>query len=88
MPLDPEVAAILAALAEQPRVELSDATIAEVRAQYDMMGPLGAGDPPEVASAADHDADGVPVRIFTPHGTGPHPVVVTSPGASPGARAQ
>ncbi len=76
MPLDPEVAAILAALSEQPRVELSDATLAEVRAQYELMGPLGAGEPPAIASAVDADADGVAVRIYTPLGTGPFPVVV------------
>jgi acetyl esterase len=76
MPLDPEVAAILAALSEQPRVDLSDATVAEVRAQYDMMGPLGVGEPPAIASAVDADADGVPVRLYTPLGNGPFPVVV------------
>jgi acetyl esterase len=76
MPLDPEVTAILAALTEQPRVELSDATLAEARAQYAVFGPIGAGDPPAIASAVDVDADGVPARIYTPHGNGPFAVVV------------
>jgi acetyl esterase len=76
MPLDPDVHAVLAALATQPEFELTDATVGDLRANYDMMGGLGAGEPPAIASAVDADADGVPVRIYTPLGDGPFPVVV------------
>lgn len=76
MPLDPDVQAVLTALADQPQLDLSDATVADVRANYEVMGPLGVGEPPAIAEARDADADGVPVRVYTPVGRGPFPVVV------------
>src|SRR5207248_6733062 len=79
MPLDPQVAGLLAVMADQPRVELSDATVADVRTTFDTMTAFGAGEPPAVRDSIEADADGVPVRIVTPLGAGPvsgRPVVV------------
>lgn len=70
MPLDPQVAQIVSMLATGGP-PMSDATLAETRMGFSMMGAAGVGVPPDVESAIDHDANGVPVRVYTPLGTAP-----------------
>mgnify|MGYP003346742988 CR=1 FL=1 len=78
MPLDPQVAGILSMM-PQGGPALTDDALAETRAGFGMMMGLGVGEVPEIASAIDMDADGVPVRVYTPTGDAPgvgRPVVV------------
>jgi acetyl esterase len=68
MPLDPQVQGLLSMLAGEAELEMTDATIAEVRTTFAAFAGLGVGDPPPIGAVTDADADGVPVRIYTPAG--------------------
>ncbi len=68
MPLDPQAQGLMEMMAAQPAVEMTDATIGQVRTSFAALTMLGVGEPPAIASAVDADADGVPVRIYTPAG--------------------
>lgn len=70
MPVDPQVAQILSMLATGGP-PMSDATLADTRAGFALMGALGVGEVPTDAKAVDHDANGVPVRVYSPPGDVP-----------------
>jgi acetyl esterase len=78
MPLAPEYQAMLAQMATQEGPALTDLTPPEARALYRLMRPVN----PDVAVAnvVDRGVPGpageIPVRIYTPTGTGPFPVFV------------
>jgi acetyl esterase len=59
-----------------PKVEPSDETLAAARANFGAMVVAGAGTPPEMVSITDHDADGVPVRVYRPTDARDLPMVV------------
>ena len=78
MPVDPQVAAVLAML-PSGGPPMSDALLDSTRSGFGLMNSLGVGEPPAIAGTLDRDADGVPVRIYTPLGSIPSsgwPVVV------------
>ena len=78
MPVDPQVAAVLAML-PSGGPPMSDELLDSTRSGFGMMNSLGVGEPPAIAGTLDRDADGVPVRIYTPLGSIPSsgwPVVV------------
>jgi acetyl esterase len=78
MPLAPEYQAMLIQMASQEGPAITDLTPLEARAVYRLMRPLN----PDVAVASVVDrrvpgpAGEIPVRIYTPPGTGPFPVYV------------
>jgi len=78
MPLTPEYQAMLEQLAAQPGPPLSSLTPAEARQIYQMMRPVN----PElkVGAVIDRNVSGpageIPVRIYTPAGSGPFPVLL------------
>ena len=80
MPLHPQIAALVEEMAADPNAQdLADGTVEEARAFYRTVGAMfGAG--PEVASVAEREipgpAGGVPLRIYTPDGDGPLPILV------------
>lgn len=74
MPLDPEIAAMLARAAHLPPTHTL--TVAEARARYDALVRVL---PPaaDVAGVAERVIEGgLRLRIYTPPGEGPHPVTV------------
>jgi len=78
MPLAPEYQAMLDQLADTPGPAISEMTPNEARELYRMMRPAN----PELAVGGVSDrvipgVDGeIPLRIYTPEATGPHPVLV------------
>ncbi|MFW6093356.1 MAG: alpha/beta hydrolase [Pseudomonadota bacterium] len=78
MPLAPEYQAMLAELAAQEGPAIQESSPAQARELYRLMRPAN----PELAVGAVTDqqvpgpAGDVPVRIYTPGGTGPFPVLV------------
>jgi len=80
MPLHPEVKALVDAMAADPDARPThELEPAEAREAYRAMAALfGAG--PEVAAAEDRTLPGpagpLPVRVYRPEGSGPHPVLV------------
>ncbi|MEJ8279749.1 alpha/beta hydrolase [Pseudonocardia spirodelae] len=75
MPLHPQVEALLTLMAEQGGPPPETMTVAQNRAMIREM--VGLSGPPEpVASVRDDRAGDVPVRIYTPEGTGPFPVLL------------
>src|SRR5258705_12068649 len=78
MPLHPEYDAMLKQLAAVPGPALRDLPTAEARAGYRMMRPAAA----EIAVGAVLDrtipgpAGPIPVRIYSPAGNGPFPVLL------------
>ena len=74
MPLHPEYAAMLRQLAQLQRPALVDLSVAAGREMYRAMQPAASG--MAVGGVADADADGVSVRIYRPHGSGPFPVAM------------
>ncbi len=76
MPVDPQVQAILAMMPEERG--LSNETLAESRSQFGMLMQLSVGAVPEDVTMEEVDANGVPVRVYTPGGTasGPRPLVL------------
>ncbi len=78
MPLDPQAEFVLSMM-PQDNAPMSDDRLADIRTGYSVMVPLGVGDPVAVASAVDHDANGVAVRVFVPNcdqPVGGYPAVV------------
>lgn len=80
MPLDPQVALYLqelAQLSDEPAPELS---LAEQRHQSELTALKEAGKPEIVATVVDRTIPGpignIPLRIYTPEGTGPFPVLI------------
>src|SRR4029079_11694052 len=81
MPLHP----MLQMMADQAKANpdstgsLRDGSVEQARTGYDAMGAMG-GDLPALASTVDSSFPGpagdVPIRIYTPEGQGPLPVVV------------
>jgi acetyl esterase len=78
MPLHPEYAALLQQLAEVPGPTLTELPTADARAMYRMMRPAV----PElsVGEVTDRTIPGparaIPLRIYTPRGRGPFPLLV------------
>lgn len=78
MPLHPEYDAMLKQLAAVPGPALTDLPLAEARAGYRMMRPPA----PDIAVGAVLDrtipgpAGPIPVRIYSPAGSGPFPVLL------------
>ena len=78
MPLHPEYDAMLKQLAAAPGPALSDMPVSDARAMYRMMRPAA----PELAVGRVEDrtvpgpGGAIPLRIFTPSGSGPFPVFV------------
>lgn len=79
MPLDPQAAAFLKQLEELGGPALNEMEPTEAREAATALGELG-GEPEEVASKVDRTIPGpageIPVRIYTPAGTGPFPAIV------------
>jgi acetyl esterase len=75
MPLDPQIQALLAQMAEQGGKSPESMTVAENRAMIGELAGL-AGPPVELPRVQDVSAGDVPVRIYTPPGEGPLPVLV------------
>jgi acetyl esterase len=65
--LDPDVERYLARLAEAP-ADADQPDLATLRREYDAAAPGLFGSAPTIDSAEDHDADGVPVRVYRPTG--------------------
>jgi acetyl esterase len=78
MPLHPEFAAMLAQLAATPGPAISDLPVADARAMYRMMRPVAPD--LQVADVQDRTIPGpagaIPMRIYTPPGAGPFPILV------------
>lgn len=70
MPLDPQAVAHIARLKEMGVKPAWEIPIQTGRANFDAGTAALFGDPDEVASVEDHDADGVAVRVFHPAGSG------------------
>ncbi|ALE78144.1 hypothetical protein WY02_06510 [Pseudonocardia sp. AL041005-10] len=75
MPLHPQVEALLNLMAEQGGAPPETMTVAQNRAMIREMAAVS-GPPEPVAAVRDDRAGDVPVRIYTPEGTGPFPVLV------------
>jgi acetyl esterase len=75
MPLDPQIQALLAQMAEQGGKSPESMTVAESRGMIAELAGL-AGPPVELPQVRDASAADVPVRIYTPPGEGPLPVLV------------
>lgn len=77
MPLDPQAQVILEALSAGPPFQL-DGDVNEFRAQF--AATSLPSEPVVIASAEDRSIPGpagaIPIRIYTPEGQGPHPIVV------------
>src|SRR5690242_401495 len=80
MPLDPQVAAYLQASENTDGASDPEPSLDELRHQSELNALKEAGEPEIVASVTDYripgPADDIPVRIYTPEGTGPFPVLV------------
>jgi acetyl esterase len=79
VPLDPQAKALLDQIAAMGGPTITEMSVPDARATLAAFAAM-AGPGPEVASVADRAADGpagaVPVRVYTPHGSPPFPVVV------------
>ena len=80
MPLHPMLQMMADNAKESGRgMSLREGSVDDARTGYDAMGQMG-GDLPELASKVDSSLPGpagdVPIRIYTPNGEGPLPVVV------------
>lgn len=75
VPLHPQVEALLNLMAEQGGAPPETMTVAQNRAMIREMAAVS-GPPEPVAAVRDDRAGDVPVRIYTPEGTGPFPVLV------------
>jgi acetyl esterase len=78
MPLDPQVEAVLAPMREAPTMDLWKLEASVVRAGFGSFG--GEATPPPVAKVENRMIPGpageLPIRIYTPDGTGPFPLLV------------
>jgi acetyl esterase len=79
MPLDPQAAALLEQMAASGMPPLSGQDVATARESVLAFAQLG-GDPESVSNVEDRRIPGpggtIPVRIYTPAGSGPFPVLV------------
>ncbi len=79
MPLDPQVQGLLEMMAATGSPPLSAMSIEDARAGLTSMAAM-AGEPQDVSSVEDREIPGpggqIPVRIYTPKGAGPFPVLV------------
>jgi acetyl esterase len=79
MPLDPQAQALLDQMAADGGQPLSSLSVEDSRQAVIAFPQLG-GDPERVAQVEDRDlpgpGGGIPVRIYTPEGSGPFPVLV------------
>ena len=79
MPLDPQARALLEQMAESGMPPLSGQDVASAREAVLVFAQLG-GDPESVSRVEDRGIPGpdgtIPVRIYTPAGSGPFPVLV------------
>jgi acetyl esterase len=80
MPLDPVLQAIVDNSAQSGQSQkLSEGSVEQARQGYDMMGAVG-GSGPDLNSVLDRTILGpageLPIRIYTPDGDGPFPVIV------------
>jgi acetyl esterase len=74
--LDPQAASFLNAINQMPALPPNDDSLIMLRAGFGMMLAAGAGPLPEMASITDHDADGVPIRVYAPSSARDLPIVV------------
>jgi acetyl esterase len=78
MPLNPQVEALLAMMAEAPAIDFATVSPAEVRAAYDQS--MQVGDPPAVASVRDVpmalDGRTLQSRLYIPEGAGETPPLI------------
>jgi acetyl esterase len=74
--LDPQAASFLDALNQMPTLPPSDESLIMLRAGFAMMLNASAGTLPDMASITDHDADGVPIRVYAPSTARDLPIVV------------
>jgi acetyl esterase len=75
VPLDPRAQAICDAVNAAPRITLCDETLREQREGFGALLKF-AGEPKPVFAVEDHDANGVPVRIYRPSRDPDLPVIV------------
>ena len=79
MPLDPQAQAFLAQLAAMGAPPLEQLPVDQVRAIYRQLFG-GSGEPEAVGNVVDRTIAGpggpIPLRIYTPNGSGPFPVLV------------
>jgi acetyl esterase len=80
MPLDPQVALYLQELAKMSAEPSPELSLAEQRRQSELTALEEAGEPETVATVADRTIPGpagdIPLRIYTPEGNGPFPVLI------------
>ncbi|UCE85542.1 MAG: alpha/beta hydrolase [Deltaproteobacteria bacterium] len=78
MPVDPQVALVLAQIEQLGLKNFTQASPSEARRLFEAATPAGAGE--DVAAVEDRALPGpagdVPVRIYTPVGAAPHPALV------------
>jgi acetyl esterase len=75
MPLHPAARAVLDIIGAPEVPPLNELPVADARIAYDQLAGL-AGTPAPVARTEDACADGVPVKLYWPDGTQPHPVLI------------
>jgi len=79
MPIDPQVEGLLAEMAKLEAPPIYELSVADARTVAEGMTAL-AGDPIEVAAVDDItipvDGTEIGARVYTPQGSGPHPVVM------------
>jgi acetyl esterase len=75
MPLAPEIAGLLDAMAEGGGPQIYELPVAEARVAADLLIPLG-GEGAEIAGQVEREIGGVPSVVYTPLGDGPFPVLV------------
>jgi acetyl esterase len=80
MPLDPQVQALLEMLAASEQPLLQEQSVAEARAGLLALTTAAGGEPESVGKIEDRTlpdpAGEIPVRIYTPEGTGPFPFLL------------
>ncbi len=79
MPVDPQIQGILDMLKAMNAPDIKDQTVAEARQSYAMLEQM-AGPAEPIFKVEDRSIPGpagaIPVRIYTPEGAGPHPILV------------
>lgn len=79
MPLDPILQMMKDNAAATGNRSLREGTLEEARAAYEMMAAAG-GEPPELGGTEDRTIPGpageIPIRVYTPTGDGPFPVLL------------
>jgi acetyl esterase len=75
MPLDPAARAVLDLISAPGVPPLNELPVPDARIAYGQLAGL-AGEPMPVARTQDACADGVPVKLYWPEGTQPHPVLI------------